>query len=200
MKAHRDAWTVLASPIRREILLRLPRCETAKALARALDITRQAVQRHLDEMLEAGVVEIASPGSNRCPTRYKTARNVLGWVQEAIHRTLPLSPDTATHIVRGDATASLLLLAPVPGMKVDLSGRDEWRIGRGPWATLPLPMDPFMSNRHATLRRCGAGWSVEDMGSRNGTRVHGIRVVEGEEVPVGPRATLIFGGTCARLC
>lgn len=45
-------------------------------------------------------------------------------------------------------------------------------IGRGLDCDLSIA-DPFLSRRHARLVEDGAGWRVEDLGSRNGTRVNG---------------------------
>ncbi len=45
-------------------------------------------------------------------------------------------------------------------------------VGRGEGCDLVLA-DAFLSRRHARLQRDGDGWAIEDLGSRNGTRVNG---------------------------
>jgi len=40
----------------------------------------------------------------------------------------------------------------------------------------PLADDELLSRRHALLRREGGRWSIEDLGSRNGTWVNGVRL------------------------
>jgi len=50
--------------------------------------------------------------------------------------------------------------------------------------------EPSVSRRHASLRRDGERWLLRDLGSRNGTRVNGLRVVEETEVRPGDRVSL----------
>jgi hypothetical protein len=57
--------------------------------------------------------------------------------------------------------------------------------------------EPSVSRRHAQLRLDGERWLLRDLGSRNGTRVNGIRVLE--EVEVGPGDRVSFGGARYRL-
>jgi sigma-54 dependent transcriptional regulator, acetoin dehydrogenase operon transcriptional activator AcoR len=55
--------------------------------------------------------------------------------------------------------------------------------------------DPFASSRHAHLQRDGAGWTVRDEGSRNGTAIDGQRAPAGEPVPLRDGALLEVGHT-----
>jgi hypothetical protein len=57
--------------------------------------------------------------------------------------------------------------------------------------------DPSVSRRHAELRRDGERWLLRDLGSRNGTRVNGVRVVA--EVEVCPGDRVGFGDARYRL-
>jgi pSer/pThr/pTyr-binding forkhead associated (FHA) protein len=50
--------------------------------------------------------------------------------------------------------------------------------------------DATVSRRHAELRRDGGRWLLRDLGSRNGTRVNGMRVLETTEVHPGDRVAL----------
>ena len=63
------------------------------------------------------------------------------------------------------------------------------RIGRGPSCDCLLPEDS-VSRRHAELWREDGRWYVRDLGSRNGTRVNGMRVLEPVEVRPGDRLAL----------
>jgi DNA-binding CsgD family transcriptional regulator len=58
---------------------------------------------------------------------------------------------------------------------------------------LPLAADPTLSRLHAVLERCGAGWCVRDLDSRNGTFVNGQRVWR--ERPLRPGDELRVGAT-----
>jgi hypothetical protein len=62
-------------------------------------------------------------------------------------------------------------------------------IGRAPSCDC-LVQEESVSRRHAELRREGERWLLRDLGSRNGTRVNGTRVIEDVEVRPGDRLTL----------
>jgi FHA domain/Domain of unknown function (DUF1707) len=57
--------------------------------------------------------------------------------------------------------------------------------------------EPSVSRRHAALRRDGARWILRDLGSRNGTRVNGVRLLDEAEVAPGDRVS--FGDARYRL-
>jgi FHA domain len=59
-------------------------------------------------------------------------------------------------------------------------------IGRGPDCDCVVS-EPTVSRRHAELCRDGDRWLLRDLGSRNGTRVNGMRVLEPTEVYPGDR-------------
>jgi len=52
--------------------------------------------------------------------------------------------------------------------------RDEMVIGRSMSSDVAIN-DRFLSRHHARLRRAGEVWFIEDLGSRNGTFVNGVR-------------------------
>ena len=62
-------------------------------------------------------------------------------------------------------------------------------IGRGPSCDCLLPEDS-VSRRHAELWRESGRWYVRDLGSRNGTRLNGMRVLEAVELRPGDRLAL----------
>jgi MoxR-like ATPase len=73
----------------------------------------------------------------------------------------------------------------VPGLRISLDATKEVHLGRGTrrdvrrcgaLIDLRLDDDP-LSRRHAALRRVPGGWELEDLGSKNGTRVGGDRLV-----------------------
>jgi hypothetical protein len=54
-----------------------------------------------------------------------------------------------------------------------------------------------VSRRHAGLRRDGTRWVLRDLGSRNGTRVNGVRLLDEAQVAPGDRVS--FGDARYRL-
>jgi len=67
------------------------------------------------------------------------------------------------------------------------------RIGRRADVELPLPF-PGLSAVHARVAGvAGGGWTVEDMGSRNGTAVGERRLAPGEVAPLAPGDRLVVG-------
>ena len=81
----------------------------------------------------------------------------------------------------------------------------EIRIGRRSDLELPLPFS-ILSGVHAKLVRAkgpaGQGWFLEDLGSRNGTFLAGVRLPPGEKRPLNPGAQIslahvdmVFEGT-----
>jgi hypothetical protein len=69
-------------------------------------------------------------------------------------------------------------------------------LGRAPNCDCVLP-EECVSRRHAQLWREGGRWFLRDLGSRNGTRINGMRVIERAEVRPGDRVSL--GGATYRL-
>lgn len=69
-------------------------------------------------------------------------------------------------------------------------------IGRAPECTLVLT-DDFASGRHARLNPGPDGWTVEDLGSTNGTTLNGVPL--GGPTPVQPGAVLKIGRTVIEL-
>lgn len=68
------------------------------------------------------------------------------------------------------------------GQVVTLADRDV--IGRGTGADLVLT-HPTVSSQHARVQRLRNGWSIEDLGSTNGTFVNGERIAEARALQVG---------------
>lgn len=66
-------------------------------------------------------------------------------------------------------------------------------VGRAAHAGLVLD-DRRVSNEHASIYWQGARWLVRDLGSRNGTYLHGNRVEAGTPAPLSPGDPLTFGG------
>lgn len=55
---------------------------------------------------------------------------------------------------------------------------------------------PTVSRRHARLAHDGTRWTVEDLGSTNGTWVDGRRIEPGTPCPIGPGGTVALSRAC----
>jgi adenylate cyclase len=91
--------------------------------------------------------------------------------------------------------AKLILYPPqrAPRFLV-LDDGETLEVGRDPGCGLVVE-DPRVSKRHARLRWTGAGWALEDLGSKNGTTVNAERA-QGAELRDGDAVSL--GGLPAR--
>jgi pSer/pThr/pTyr-binding forkhead associated (FHA) protein len=67
-------------------------------------------------------------------------------------------------------------------------GRDVTTIGRLPDCDIVL-RDTGASRRHAQIKRAGAGWTLTDLGSTNGTKLNGA-TVQSRELDDGDRITI----------
>ena len=88
--------------------------------------------------------------------------------------------------------------------KVSFQGKTVMVLGRDPQCDLPLDF-PMVSWRHARLTQAPNGIHVEDLGSRNGTFVAGVRISgkvlakPGQEIGLGSyRFQLLEGGELAQ--
>lgn len=70
---------------------------------------------------------------------------------------------------------------------------DEFEIGRAADGAGALAADVEISRRHARIARSGSSYTVEDLGSRNGTFLNGRRIDKPEMLGVGDEIQL--GGT-----
>jgi len=84
----------------------------------------------------------------------------------------------------------------VPSLALPSTEGIRLMVGRAPNCDCVLPED-CVSRRHAQIWREGELWFLRDLGSRNGTRVNGVRVIEDTEVRPGDRLSL--GGAAYRL-
>jgi len=69
-------------------------------------------------------------------------------------------------------------------------------VGRAPSCDCVVP-EECVSRRHAQIWREGERWYLRELGSRNGTRVNGTRVIERVELRPGDRVSL--GGATYRV-
>jgi adenylate cyclase len=78
--------------------------------------------------------------------------------------------------------------------------KDRYLLGRLSTNDLSFPEDGGLSRQHMVLEREGDGWTVNDLGSMNGTFVNGVRLAEkrrlqpGDSIRAG-QLVLTFGNT-----
>ena len=90
----------------------------------------------------------------------------------------------------------LIQLTDGSSRTLTLDGR-RVTLGRSSDNELPYPDDPVLSRRHMAFDTDGTEWYVEDLGSKNGTVVNGVRISErttlrlGDRVAAG-RVTLVY--------
>lgn len=108
--------------------------------------------------------------------------------------TEPLTQDGGTFLAVGDGPHAFLVVHFEGGERsrvIDLPDGVDVTFGRSRGAGVHIDHEK-MSRLHARIRRTGAVIEVEDLGSRNGTRVNGAkieraqRVTSGDEVTMGP--------------
>jgi pSer/pThr/pTyr-binding forkhead associated (FHA) protein len=88
------------------------------------------------------------------PASADHARNASRW------------PDPSEHVFSLDGSPMVIGRADTPGLQIPIRG------------------DPFVSRRHAEIVELGAEWGVRDLGSTNGTRLNGMRLIGTEVRPI----------------
>lgn len=117
-------------------------------------------------------------------------------------RTASLARELVRQLLSAEATpgagAMELVIERGPGVGARHPLRlGRTTLGRGDDTDWPL-LDPDLSRHHVALERTWDGVTVEDLGSKNGTRVDGESVV-GAPVPLPVGAALELGQTVLRL-
>ncbi|MGL4552900.1 MAG: FHA domain-containing protein, partial [Gemmataceae bacterium] len=73
-----------------------------------------------------------------------------------------------------------------------MSDARQWVIGRAPDCDIVMGQSD-VSGRHCRLSRASGAWSVEDLGSSNGTFVNGRRLAPQSPTAVGPGDAVTLG-------
>ena len=84
----------------------------------------------------------------------------------------------------------------VPALALPSEQSVRMMVGRAPNCDCVVP-EQCVSRRHAQIWREGDRWYLRELGSRNGTRVNGTRVIERVELRPGDRVSL--GGATYRV-
>jgi hypothetical protein len=67
---------------------------------------------------------------------------------------------------------------------------DQLTIGRSVGCQLSFPQEKALSRTHAVFAREGGGWTIEDLGSSNGTHLNGTRLRGRRPLEIGDRIRL----------
>lgn len=223
-----QALAALGSPVRLAILreLREPKILKEIEVQPARDdegrpdraLSRQAVKRHLEQMLELGLV--ASRQTTRefgATVEYLANHQMVYALAEECRGLAELrpveEPDVATldesqtidgYDVHGPCLVVAKGLEEGKAFELDpaATGTSTWRIGRNRGLEVPLDYDPYVSSAHAVIRLEEGGFLVEDLEeSRNGTWLNFRALAPGEPEPLASgdviglgRSLLVFRG------
>lgn len=215
----------LASPIRLELLralrtpLELHEIHLEPGVTRdgereGRPLSRQGVSHHLDQLLEAGLVQKLAARSGPRGQAYVLNHERLFAVVDEMRglsklRTAARPPAPLGQTLVGGQRPEAPL-PPRPRLMVAY-GRDDgaafpleagatrWRIGRAATCDIRLDYDPYLSSESCILERNESVYVVRDLGSRNGTWVNGEQLPSGEMRALAPgdllgvgRSTLVF--------
>lgn len=86
-----------------------------------------------------------------------------------------------------DLTPELIIDSPgVETVRIRLD-RHSYRLGRSSLNELSFPADSGLSREHLVFEDTADGWMVRDAGSRNGTRINGVRLASAARLAHGDR-------------
>jgi DNA-binding transcriptional ArsR family regulator len=187
---------------RLELLHFLIRPHYLEEIASHLKMARQAAQKHIDQLLEVGVIKKQPGRRDSGPVvEYVVVPQRLFALGEEFAKLgvlKPLAADEAlsrTQVVTrspavGHAQPGPALVA-VHGMKAGTvfrlaPGTGPWTVGRDADRTVCLDYDPFVSNRHAEVALRNAQFVLVDTFSTNGTFLNWERLPRGGEAALQP--------------
>lgn len=160
-------------------------------------LSRQAVTRHMEQLLDLGLLHRMPAAGGRGDLWVLNHERLFAIVDEirSLAKLRPLAgmPSAGETVEQAPPGAPRLPTGP---RLLVAYGRDDgvafaldrpvggrWTIGRAPTCDIRLDYDPYNSGENSRLEHTAAGFSVEDLGSRNGTWVNWERLA-----PRRPRA------------
>lgn len=162
-------------------------------------LARQSIRRHLDVLLEHGLV-LARPAerSYGSTVEFVTNHQRAFLLSDELLRLARLRPlvepsvetvgGAAPRVAAAEGPRLILVRGADEGATFDLrptEGAHEWAIGRRRGLAVTLEYDPAISAENSRIAwRGGAHWISDNPTSRNGTFVNFARLARGEEVPL----------------
>lgn len=207
----------LASPVRLRLLRFLTRPHYLEEIASYLGLTRQAARKHVDQLVEIGVLDRQSGTRETGPvTEYLVNPSALYLLYDEFEKLASLrraeEPDVLSRTVAQPGARPLSAPAGGPCLTVvrglNLGQRHrlppaakEWTIGRDTTCAIAVPYDAYASNRHAEVRYEGGRYLLTDLRSTNGTlhnfvllaRGGEVELAHGDVVGVGKTVLLFWG-------
>lgn len=189
----------LANPKRLKLLHFLTEPHYLEEIASELKMARQSAQKHVDLLMDGGFLKKQQGQRDSGPvTEYLLRPQKLFTIHEEFGKLGVLEPvvedDMLTRTQLSSTTPTGRSVEDVPRLRVvhgrtlgqtyELDGDGPWMVGRDPQARVALDYDPFVSNRHAEIRREGTDFTVTDAFSTNGTRLNWEELDKGQTVPL----------------
>lgn len=191
------AFAPLANEKRLALLRYLVEPHYVEEIASHLGMARQAAQKHIDQLIEIGVIrrQVGRRASGPV-TDFVIVPQALFALTEGFARLATFQTRSAEDLLlrtqRADGAPSAGERVSGPsltvvrglyiGTKFALTGRSVTTIGRDIDRDISLAYDPFVSNRHAEVLREGAEWRLVDAFSTNGTQHEWVALPRGGHV------------------
>lgn len=158
-------------------------------------ITRQAVRRHVQELMELGVV-IEAPATGDRVTRYLVSHARLFGVVEQLRQIATVRPtvqvEDETVGIRGHSSMTVpegphlaLVRGVEEGRAFRLSGAGSWTLGRASSCAICIDYDPYVSGEHARVIQKGDVFFLADLAAnKNGTLLNWTPMTRGGVAPL----------------
>lgn len=189
----------LGSPVRLRLLRYLTRPHYLEEVASALRLSRQAARKHLDKLVSIGVLQRQPGVRDSGPvTEYVIHPQALFLIYDEFEklgslrpaerddlmmRTLP-EPGRGARSDRARGPCFFVVRGFGMGLHIPLTPQvqQSWVIGRDHRCDLPLPHDPFASNRQAEVSWDNGRFMLSDLRSTNGTEHNWALLPRGGQV------------------
>lgn len=160
-------------------------------------ISRQAVRRHVQELIDLGVV-VEAPQAADNITRFLVNHARLFGVVEQLRQIATVRPaldmEHETMGLRGRASVAVpegphlaLVRGVQEGRAFALTEDGAWTLGRARSCAICLDYDPYVSSEHAQIVRKEGGFFLVDLAAnRNGTFLNWAPMTRGGIAPLKP--------------